>query len=816
MDNAAASCFLQPRPFVIALSAATASLGDLGPSAFQLLYALVADEVGILHAVPFPPSSSRTMSTPSLRTFSDILCISHAIPFTLDRERADEHSLRLPDTRIQTVDHALRVILDAVLRSPDGLTHAIELMNPQLDPARNGVYDPEGVISCFLRKVCMCFASLTFEALSRLLHDLRLFVHPNPSSIISSYTSRVSVPDSVVSQKAALDLGQGIPVESSNDFQACANLYIKSREEVAATNLSIESLAHLGRDRSARMALPGAEYVVHLEAQRRRDFSTSIDALHRSFDLSLSEIGSASLRKNRNEKDDQGPNTNDPERHEFDGHQYAALSLGVMYANFGNSAEAGVALDDAIRAAQHCGDEACQARALNWIARTSSSIAKRHQLLHHANDNLALAREELCTVFTPVSDTVPDSVSLHSVEQRRKRGDEKWEPRSASVASARVSQIQERIDYTNPDVRVDSLLMSAATWESHAASTTALSVAKMALKYAEQKHGERLSAHKARALAAVASLMAVEGFSKKGIALLEKFRLRHTEGKKSVNFIEPTNAPEVEILSRCLVWLQFERFVRMGDTQAARKQCDSLKASAECGRHNAIAFEKEDLILDAIEAQCRLHLASHACKDAALEADKLCRRAAGFGRPARVVEGLRLRAEAHLNSDSFSSALQPSLAAVSLSSGLGLESAHVRSVLTLTETMLRMEDHDPSTAGAHAFKALEPVLSKALGGMGCSVRARAYRLYTECQLAMVAGSDSAVTPGDDIIHLIRRAIEAYEQCEDAVGVRDCQYLLGRIHHWRGELDERNEAARSYKRQLQVLSKRQPCLYVRSE
>lgn len=812
MESSAAARYLRPRPFVIAMAAATATLGDLGPPAFPVLYALVADEVGLPHAVPLPKLPEST-SPPSMRSFSDILCIVHSIPFAPNANMAHQHGLRLPEARVRTVDNALRVMLDNILRSPDGLAHAAALMEPHIDPAMHGVYEPDGVISCFLRKVCVAFASLTFEAWSRLLHDLRLFVHPNPAATLSSYTPRSVIPNPAVSRRAAVELGKGLPMESADEFRACTNLYNDARQPVVASNLGLRSFSRLGQDRRADMAVPAVEYVVHLESQRRRDFATSVDALHRYFDLSLSEIGHVSSKAKPTSADDADESDGkDSARTEMQGHQYASLSLGILHANFGNSRGASIALDDAIRAAQHCADEACQARALNWIARTSSSIAKRHQLLHHANNNIALAQEELSTVFTPVSDLVPESVSLHSAQHGGRKNNEKEREELGSISSSRLSRIQRRIDYRRIDERIDSLLISAAAWESHAASPTALTVARMALFVAE-KHDVRLGIHKARAIAAVASLMAVEGSSGKAEKLLlehiESFSKPMAEGVEDVS----TSNPEVEVLSRCLVWVQFESSLRQGDMYRTREKCEALAEIAEGAKHNSVSFESNDLTLDVLEAQCRLHIANQASKQAATEAESLCRRAAVFGRPARVVEGLRLRAEAHIISSSYNSALPAALAAVSLSHGLGLESAHVRSVLTLTKTILRMQEREPLASGTHALRVLKPILAKALGGMGALIRGHGYRLNTECLLAIAAGSNAE--PEGTVVDQITRAIQAYQQCGDVFGLRDCYYILARVHHWRGEQDARNAAAHCYRNQLHLLSTRQPHLSIKT-
>lgn len=793
MESAAAAQHLQPRTFVIALTASTPTIGTLGPRAFPLIYALVCDEVGIPHAI-----TSRVT-----KTFADVLNVAHRIPFSPDSHLMNQFGLCVPLAVASgcTLDHVLSVLLEHFLFSVDGLRTAAELLDPQVDPTFRGEYEPNGVISCFLRKVSVAFASLTFEAVARLLHDLRLFVNPKLGTNISSYSSREIMPKPVLTRCAAMDMATGVAVQSVEDFQEWTKLHARSREPVVATNMGIQALNYLGRERGVNTEHPSIEYVMQLEAQRRKDFGTAVDALHRYFDLSIAEIGRASMGK---EDDTDGK---DRKKTETYGHQYAALSLGVLHAQFGNPEYAAVALDDTIRASQHCGDEACQARALSWIARTCSSVAKRHQMLRHANEQLALAREELCTVFTPVSDEIPYSANMSSAldagKSSEKRGGESLHGLNPAT---RLSRIQTRIDYIKSESRVDSLLMSAAAWESHASSPTALSVARMALSFAMRIDEDRLSNCKARALAAVASLTALEGDHNSAIALLEEV-LASREATHNHIFANKnsTNAPEIKVLCRCLAWLKFELSLRRGDTAAAQGLSKVLSAFAEGATQNALSSVAEDIVLDSLEVKAKLHLTLSASQQATEYAGQLCRRAASFARPARVVEGLRLRAEAHLAANSHEAALPAALAAVSLSQGLGLEFAHVSSVLTLTETMLRMDEKE-AIQDDRALRALSPIIARAMDGVGAGLRARALRLHAECLILFASWAGEP--PTVQVVEMIQLAERIYEQVEDAFGTRDCAYLLARVLHWRREVSGRNAAAKKFLETERILLKRE--------
>ena len=73
----------------------------------------------------------------------------------------------------------------------------------------------------------------------------------------------------------------------------------------------------------------------------------------------------------------------------------------------------------------------------------------------------------------------------------------------------------------------------------------------------------------------------------------------------------------------------------------------------------------------------------------------------------------------------------------------------------------------------------------------------------ECLLAVRDGM-----PGDEIVRLLELSREAYECCEDAVGVRDVCYMAARVRHMRGEVAERNAVAGGFKKMVQLLSRRQ--------
>jgi Anaphase-promoting complex subunit 5 len=753
-----ASRYLTPRRICVAAAASSAAGGRRpGRKALPVLRELVRPTSG--------PSSPRT--------FRDLLSALEQIPLLepgVVEHDYDRGSSEEEDTMDMSIaDYMLESVAD--IDSVDALQSLADTFVPPDDHSAtllHDVYAYDGPIACFLRKVSVMYAALPFEAAVDLLSALSDFVSGNEGAECGDDASGVIAffPE-IDADDAAFTLSRGAPIA---DDAAFAELV---RPVTPASS-------------------PSIDFANHLEALRRRDYSGSLDTLHRYYDLSLGAI-SGSLSNNFAVEAKESSVT-DPE--DARGHQYAALSLAAVHFHFGHPRRAIAALDDAVRAAQQCGDDACQARALSWIARTSASPEQRHQLLRHARDPLALAREELQTVVTPyakqahinVQPTPGDSFWRH--EQRHQ----------AALSAARMQRIHSRVGFDTANLSVDSLLVSAAAWESHAALPTAVAVACMALKLSRRrghlrhtrgKDGAAMSANEARAMVAFASLEAKSGRSDEAIASLSDY--------ETVRILKPdfaadqsSSRPERELLRRCATWLQFEAALRRGEVSVADRLCDVLAT------YDGDLVGGPDAELDAIEARCRWHLVSRQYCEAAAAAERLSRRAAALTRPVRVVEGLRLSAQAHIEAGTSNTGLPAALSAVSLARGLGLEAALVQSVLTLTDVMLQMDGGGSGESAAAAMRTLDQVLPRALEGLGMRERGRARRLQAECLLANGVGEYGAV------VNTLMDAVEAFATVEDRVGLRDCYYMLARVQNEAGNNLERKHASKLFREQVKAL------------
>ncbi|PXF42996.1 hypothetical protein BWQ96_07244 [Gracilariopsis chorda] len=207
-----------------------------------------------------------------------------------------------------------------------------------------------------------------------------------------------------------------------------------------------------------------------------------------------------------------------------------------------------------------------------------------------------------------------------------------------------------------------------------------------------------------------------------------------------------------------------------------------------------------------MEADVKCFLLAEDSRAAADQALKLAKRAAVYSRPERVVTGLRLRAEAFLSAEEAGGALSDTLAAASLAEAMHLDAAHVRSSLTVVETLLRLE-----SPAKQVNATLTPILPRALEGLGSLVRARACQLHAECLMKACAETESV--PDKQVVKLVQQALEGYMSNGDINGVRDGLYILARVHHWRGEIPLRNRMSYLFNQHVDGLGKQQSSWFV---
>lgn len=761
---ASASSYLTPRIICLSIAASSASAGRLAPDALPVLSALVSSQ----------PSSAPTFRD-LIYVLEPLLLFAPSSPASsvlsaasiADESVADESVAEFLDATVSTID-----CVEALLRTVDNLVPP-DPDEGVYDPSAAlifGVYDRDGTVACLLRTVVAMTGALSFEATADLVTALALYVSGTETPPSPSLISTFALPS-------------------------------------AAKALSSNRPAPLPAFKALLSAPPA--YGSHLESLRRRDASSALSSLHRHFDLSLKHLSPSSDAR---------------------GHQHAALALAAAHFHLGHTVPARAALHDALRAAQHCGDDACAAAAQAWIARTSTNPGRRYDLFRHARHGVALAREEVVAVITPAARAA-------RVEVADGGGDGFWRAEmrvQAAVAKARMGRVFQYVGCRAGNMSVEALLVAAAAWETHAALPTAIVVARMALRKARRRQAvpakrrlqrglmgddddapdgreQVLTGDEALAIVAVASLEAKASGAAPAIAML--LDLAHSEDcdRIKLDFApdQSSSRPERERLVRAATWLQFELALRRGETCVAGGFVETIAAyvpPASTDYAGGDAIGGADAELDAIEVRVRWHMSSQAFEEAVKDAELLSLRAASLSQPARVIDGSRFLADALIGAGAANSAIPHALSAVSLARGLGLEAAHVRSVLTLTAAMLRMDGGGSAESAAAASRTLDAVLPRALEGLGAVERGTARRLQAECALARAEGGREDVA--DEVVDALRDAIDAFGIAEDRYGLRDCWYVLARVYHEIGNVEGRSEASKAFRVQVDALAEAQ--------
>ena len=202
-------------------------------------------------------------------------------------------------------------------------------------------------IGLFMRRCCLGFDLLPFEATIELLESTRAYADAFSRACDEEDDSGEEDDPSLLACEAP---------------DALTALAVRAVEKYDTRSVDADSV--LPRDALETLSelapeLPTLHYLKHAEALRRRDYSSAIEHLHRHFDTSgehddlLSEPGRSRVIG--------GFETANAGRERL---QTALLALASMQLEFSHVDEAMVAISEAVRTAQQNGDEASLAHAL--------------------------------------------------------------------------------------------------------------------------------------------------------------------------------------------------------------------------------------------------------------------------------------------------------------------------------------------------------------------------------------------------------------------------------------------------------------------
>lgn len=259
-------------------------------------------------------------------------------------------AIHSPDALIDV----LQQLADAVSRSdvrgePRSCRHPIE---------------PKSVLGRFVREVVLMYNGLLFEGVARLFEAVRRYASSEPAEI-----------DLEVFESGHIPLR----------FRHAAPKQLERRLAVAARALQrhprARSVHEVERETNEVLAaapdLASAHLVHHINFTHHRDFAGALHSLHNYFDLPAGRNGSAiidggcGLDGLQSSSSDAAPSS--ARRTGPKAFQHATLNLAAAHHAFGHTAEALIALDEAVRVAQQRDDHRCVAMARTWRLRIVTS-----------------------------------------------------------------------------------------------------------------------------------------------------------------------------------------------------------------------------------------------------------------------------------------------------------------------------------------------------------------------------------------------------------------------------------------------------------
>lgn len=730
MDSGDALHYLTPQRAALALSAAVLRCGAVDRKFLRILHTHV--------------QASRECSFP---TFTELIASYSHLPFqvySFDDPRTESWS-EFTNEQISAILNAentgavLHNLVESAVKHVHGLTVALDLV-AAAPAGAFPIVARDSPVDLFLRKIAVAYVSLNFEALTELNQRLKRYADGDNTQ----YSAEVPAS---VARSAIAALEHVSPLSESH------HKLLRTAHTEASGDLPPHP------DIMPSPSLANVEYALSLEAGQRRDSSSAIDLLHRAFDLSLAAPpapkATASLSRfpllPRRKREAQDP----PSRGIHDERpQYAALALAALYTRSGALDAASSALDDAMRLAQHHGDDAAQRQVLGWYVHTSARPERRRELVSRVGDPVAEAEDDL-RVALPCD------------------------------SHERAAAVSDRTGLHTGDLRPSSLLVSAASWETYGSLPTALAVARAAYRVSEREGG----LERARALAAVAALTARVDCPSAGVKLLEDELGDATDGPVYDEEFgdKPTEFPVRDLLRKSLAWLRFQRAIARHELRDASNAMRNIEAYAFCaaGGRGLVAEAK----LDALEAQGLYEFERGDYNAAVNHAHEERRTAADNGLPARVIRGGIAVADGHLRGIG-TLGFKYSVRAGALAERLGFPNLVAEAALRRAHATIRI--HSPEEAARVLLPALPTALSLGPATRAYARIVHAMLMIERCESAPDREAHDKLM-ADACVEL-EDAVALHRKAETLLELRDTCNLLARAYNAIGDLKNRDRIA----------------------
>lgn len=239
--------------------------------------------------------------------------------------------------------------------------------------------------------------------------------------------------------------------------------------------------------------------------------------------------------------------------------------------------------------------------------------------------------------------------------------------------------------------------------------------------------------------------------------------------------------------------LLHERALHRGHLRVAQQICDEFGALSSC-----VSGADIELKTEASLRHARTLLAAKQFSQAASVANSLFSTCYKYNMQVENASVLLLLAEIHKRSDNAVLGLPYALASQSFCKSFNLDLLEASATLTLAELWLAL-------GSSHAKRALSLVyqsLPMILGHGGLELRARAHIVLAKCYL-----SDPKLSVSEDpsaVLDPLNQAAEDLQVLEYHEMAAEAYYLKAMAYNHLGKLDEREEAAASFKEHVTAL------------
>jgi tetratricopeptide (TPR) repeat protein len=728
-------------------------------------------------------------------TTKTITTRSHENNF-VETERLVSFGQRLQDATSLSTRDCCFFYISLAAKSLDGLHSLMESF--QISIADAVILDPDSSRGIFLRKLCLGFDQLSFEATTALFQCLREELEETMTRmmIVPENNRKTTVSAMIKWPKSAQQLDAVLR-------QTCLEHH-QQETTFEATELQIRQVLE------QNPGLPSAYFMRFLNCMQYGEKNGALEALHQYFD-------SAIIQERRK----------DGERFvlRHDMLQYAAILLAAVYHSFGDDDLSLAATDEAVRVAQQSRDGPCVAYALGWLFQNHrlgeeedvAAAATAQDLLRRCSHRAT--EDHLRSLVAGANLSLAQYIAQH-LHQHRPNNNNNSSNNNYMPAAAAWSALLDASTETSPatsnaglssfdrpthitDLRqssdamqilVHQWMVSAGIWDSYGHTALSGLYSYLPLHF----HDTCLLSESDLAMT-IQNVAQAALFGSSSLAvtvdtsdLYQQLEREEPLGgdvpciygkalAKLLGLLGKYNLPMSKLAKHGIALILHEWAVRRNDLDDAV----ALMRALESYLHPRMPHYHES-VLDTLaqkswllsrqgnwdEAKCLLKKLVAVCQQQGLRS-----------RQARLLVQLSWMQFESASHHNFTAALPPLLECLSLCEKLHLDSIHATALTILAKVHLRLFNSKRAMA---LLKAALPLL---LQNEHVWYQAEAYLTFAKCYLQRAKNVVQTGSGKERIRRLLRTALNLleqstrlFEQCQDLIRLREALYLQARLYH----------------------------------